>query len=232
MGKGKGRRRRQANYLAAHGNHAALPAPPTASDVAALPSKLRRIITLKSSTPHGKIHKTGKSIIKNPGGVHGKQPQKQKRRTQEDGSNVLTQGQLEDGRDVGPSEASEPKQKKKRKQEDELQALSEKFKATPIRRGLSEHKKKYLQEKKNKKKRVMYCDSNEKTLSLHKQEKISFGEIVEAPPKLSFPKKLTNVAEERLRQQAIATYREKKKWVSRPGSHQPPPLANEATMGS
>ncbi|MCO5547661.1 hypothetical protein L7F22_001112 [Adiantum nelumboides] len=229
MGKGKGRRRRQANYLAAHGCHATLPAPPTSSEDVALPSKLRRIITFKSASSHGHLSK-GKNHPRESRGAHGKQLKKQESRKQADDSTVRKMEDRGYGRDVCLGEASELKQKKKRKREDELQVLSEKFKATPIRKGLNERKKRYLKEKKDRKKRRVSFPINESNPSLHKQEKISFGETVKAPPKLSFPTKHSNAAEERLRQQAIATYRQKRKWFSRPGSHQPPPLTNETTM--
>ena len=49
MGKGKGRKRREANYRAAHGGHPSLPAPPTPADAMAIPSKLRHIMSLKAS---------------------------------------------------------------------------------------------------------------------------------------------------------------------------------------
>ncbi|KAI5075721.1 hypothetical protein GOP47_0009797 [Adiantum capillus-veneris] len=229
MGKGKGRRRRRANYLAAHDSHAILPAPPTVSDFVAVPSKLRRIITLKSASPYGHLSK-GRDHHPGTRRAKGKQAQKQRSTKQKNASNDRKQEETGNGRDICPSEASEPKQKKNRKWEDELQVLSEKFKATPVHKGLNERKKRYLQEKKNRKKRVTPSDINESNPSLHKQEKISFGEIVEAPPKLSFPTKHTTAAVERLRQQAIETYRERRKWLTRPGSHQPPPLANEAAM--
>lgn len=49
---GKGRRRREKNYLAAHGGPARLPPPPDLSRVDALPSKLRQLISF-TSTLHG-----------------------------------------------------------------------------------------------------------------------------------------------------------------------------------
>eukprot|EP00250_Pteridium_aquilinum_P019187 c24339_g3_i2 orf=709-1437(-) len=242
MGKGKGRRRRQQNYLAAHGGHVQLPTPPTASDVAAIPSKLRRIISLKASPPgHLSLDSSksqNKSIAKNLHGSKGttsKQHKNRKIEKQEDASKVekqeVTSSQMKDGEEIHTSKESVPKQKK-RKREDELQFLSEKFRATPIRKGLNDRKKKYLQDKKNKRKKSTHFNSMEANHTLHKQEKITFGDIVDAPPKLSFPKKQKTAAEERLRQQAIETYREKKKWFSRPGNHQPPPLTNDSILSS
>lgn len=46
---GKGRRRREKNYRAAHGGYSRLPPPPNPSQVDALPSKLRKIM---SFAPH------------------------------------------------------------------------------------------------------------------------------------------------------------------------------------
>ncbi|KAI6706674.1 hypothetical protein NL676_009636 [Syzygium grande] len=48
---GKGRRRREKNYRAAHGGRTALPPPPDPSQLDALPSKLRRLISFASSPP-------------------------------------------------------------------------------------------------------------------------------------------------------------------------------------
>lgn len=53
---GKGRRRREKNYKAAHGGYSRLPPPPKSSQVDALPSKLRKLISFTSalsSKPHG-----------------------------------------------------------------------------------------------------------------------------------------------------------------------------------
>lgn len=43
---GKGRRRREKNYLAAHGGNRRLPPPPDPSSVDAIPSKLRKLMSL------------------------------------------------------------------------------------------------------------------------------------------------------------------------------------------
>lgn len=235
MGNGKGRRRRQANYLAAHGGEHKLPAPPTATDAAAVPWKLRRIMTLKasSSSPHspsgsldlGKNRIRSKSETKAFKGIAEKQHRIMKSEKQQDTSlQARDAGEGHENTTVLPNESVTPK-RKKRKRDEDLQLLMEKFKATPIHKGLNDRKKKYLQEKKNKKKLGRF-NSVEPNPSLHQRERIGFGDIVHAPPRLSFPKKNKNISEERLRQQAVETYRQKKKWLSRPGSHQPPSLAN------
>lgn len=53
---GKGRRRREKNYRAAHGGPARLPPPPDPSQVEALPSKLRKIMSFTTDSPHGSFH--------------------------------------------------------------------------------------------------------------------------------------------------------------------------------
>ena len=46
---GKGQRRREKNYAAAHGGHSRLPPPPVLSQIDAVPSKLRKLMSLTSS---------------------------------------------------------------------------------------------------------------------------------------------------------------------------------------
>ena len=50
---GKGLRRRERNYRAAHGGYDRLPPPPNASQVDTLPSKLRKLMTFTSPRPQG-----------------------------------------------------------------------------------------------------------------------------------------------------------------------------------
>lgn len=51
---GKGRKRREKNYRAAHGGgYTRLPPPPDPSQVDALPSKLRKLISFTSSLSQG-----------------------------------------------------------------------------------------------------------------------------------------------------------------------------------
>lgn len=45
---GKGQRRREKNFVAAHGGHTRLPPAPKAGDLDALPSKLRKIMDFMS----------------------------------------------------------------------------------------------------------------------------------------------------------------------------------------
>ncbi|KAH7404937.1 hypothetical protein KP509_15G050300 [Ceratopteris richardii] len=236
MGKGKGRRRRKANYLAAHGDYGNLPPPPSASE--ALPSKLRRIMALKSNDSLGplntRIYKANggskiqqKNTTKICNAIQGmaeKKPSKEEIRKQ--GIAKDSEHKDTDGSKISLNATTELTQKK-RKWKEELDALSERFKVTPVRKGLSDRKKRYLQERKNKKRRHVQSNLDEQVPSLHEQEKINFGETVQAPPRLSVPKKKMSVAEQRLRLHAIEAYREKRKWSSRPGSHQPSLLEND-----
>ena len=45
----KGQKRREKNYAAAHGGHSRLPPPPVLSQIDAVPSKLRKLMSLTSS---------------------------------------------------------------------------------------------------------------------------------------------------------------------------------------
>ncbi|KAK3036327.1 hypothetical protein RJ639_031734 [Escallonia herrerae] len=49
---GKGRKRREKNFRAAHGGHNPLPPPPAASSLDAVPSKLRKLMAFSSTTHH------------------------------------------------------------------------------------------------------------------------------------------------------------------------------------
>ncbi|KAA8545339.1 hypothetical protein F0562_020123 [Nyssa sinensis] len=50
---GKGNRRREKNYRAAHGGHSRLPPPPVSSSLDAVPSKLRQIMAFANSSQPG-----------------------------------------------------------------------------------------------------------------------------------------------------------------------------------
>lgn len=50
---GKGKKRREKNYLAAHGGPARLPPPPDRSKQDDVPSKLRILMNYTSPSPHG-----------------------------------------------------------------------------------------------------------------------------------------------------------------------------------
>ncbi|KAL2607063.1 hypothetical protein AAZV13_09G222400 [Glycine max] len=110
------------------------------------------------------------------------------------------------------------KKKRKRKEVKDLRFEMEVDK-TSSQLKRKERKKKYFEAKKKKHKK-----SNEEKMDFPGQEKIKFGDIVQAPPKLAVPPKaFKNASQERLRLQAIEEYRSRKGWASRPGSHLPPP---------
>jgi len=56
---GKGKRRREKNYRAAHGGYSGLPPPPNPSQLDALPSKLRQIMSFSQ-------HQNGPSLSLSP----------------------------------------------------------------------------------------------------------------------------------------------------------------------
>ncbi|RWR82520.1 coiled-coil domain-containing protein 137 [Cinnamomum micranthum f. kanehirae] len=216
---GKGQRRREKNFLAAHGDYTRLPPAPKASDLDKLPSKLRRLMDFLSpskttSTKKLQVHlKTSKDakIGKCKEDVIGDQ-------TLEHGSN----------RDTNTNMDKKGKKKRKRKAVDDLRF--QKIDQGSTTTGLSkrERRKKFLEERRKKHKRGKTDDSQDFPM----REEIRFGEVVEAPPKIAaFPKaKKTTLgaSQERLRLQAVEAYRKRKGWVSRPGIHLPPIAADQS----
>ncbi|KAJ4957145.1 hypothetical protein NE237_013928 [Protea cynaroides] len=232
---GKGQRRRKKNYLAAHGGYTRLPPPPNPEELDVLPSKLRKIIELTSST----ISKPSaeKGSLKFSEGADRKK--KQKKPSLEDDLSINTpefQEGSQDKKVAAPKHKDnreevvhtdihdKRKAKRKRKQVHDLR-----FETTMQDLGIvgskkRDRKKKYLEERKNKLKKA----KTEKNLDFPGHEEIKFGEIVKAPPKLlAFPKGLKttqSASHERLRLQAVDAYRNRKGWVSRPGINIPPPV--------
>ncbi|CAA7391756.1 unnamed protein product [Spirodela intermedia] len=81
-------------------------------------------------------------------------------------------------------------------------------------------RKEYLKARKIKSKRARNSESSE----FPGRQEVKFGEVVDAPPKLSFPKGLKTALDastERRRLQAIEAYRSQKGWESRLGIHLP-----------
>ncbi|KAI4356835.1 hypothetical protein L6164_000822 [Bauhinia variegata] len=237
---GGGRRRREKNYRAAHGGYSALPPPPDPSQVDALPSKLRRIISFTSSPqsqPQGAAALT-KNIetrkkredghAQNDKGEVGKADVKQ----------GGTHGELEASRHTGSgneqfiqSNASK-KKKNKRKRKEVRDLRFEEVEKTSSELKRRERKKKYLEAKKKKQKKTKTEESLE-SLEFPGREQIKFGDIVEAPPKLAIIpkafKKAQDASQERLRLKAIEGYRSRKGWTSRPGSQLLPPVTSSTT---
>ncbi|KAI4354914.1 hypothetical protein L6164_003739 [Bauhinia variegata] len=228
---GKGRRRRENNYRAAHGGYSALPPPPDPSQVDALPSKLRRIIAF-SSSPQSQSQGTAaltKNIDKRKKreGGHVRNDKDEAETADVKGD---TEGQLEASQhtDSGSghfiqSNASE-KKKKKRNRKEVKDLRFEEVEKTSTQLKRRERKKNCWEAKKKKQKKT----KEEENLDFPGHEQIKFGDIVEAPPKLaSLPKAFKNAqdaSQERLRLKAIEAYRNRKGWTSRPGSHLLPPV--------
>ncbi|GMN43029.1 hypothetical protein TIFTF001_012229 [Ficus carica] len=226
---GKGRKRREKNYKAAHGGgYTRLPPPPDPSQVDALPSKLRKLISFTSSLSQGseKESKDLQKKRKNEDGVSQLSRPKDKitlESTIRDANLRMLQN-TNDGDDSAKSSTSEKrKRKRKRKQIEDLR-----FEAPMEKSGISskrrERKKKYLEAKKNKHKKA----KTEDKLDFPGREEVKFGDIVLAPPKLAtFTKALKNrqdASKERVRLQAIEEYRKRRGWTSRPGIHLPSPV--------
>ncbi|XP_059459248.1 uncharacterized protein LOC132188734 isoform X1 [Corylus avellana] len=226
---GKGRRRREKNYKAAHGGYSRLPPPPKSSQVDALPSKLRKLISFTSalsSKPHGSAAKddagdkkprpkdgldSGASGIKGGG----------------NDEHLRTPQYVDDSDDIVQSSTNEKRKRKRKSMKvDDLRFETlDNPDTNPKRR---ERKKKYLEARKKKHKK----DKMEADLDFPGHEKIKFGEVVEAPPKLlSVPKAFKNApdaSQERIRLRAIEAYRNRKGWASRPGIQLLPPVTSSS----
>ncbi|RVX01089.1 hypothetical protein CK203_022720 [Vitis vinifera] len=157
-----------------------------------------------------------------------------------DGDHFMTSQDMEDNDGTVPSSTHEKgKRKRKRKQVKDLRFEAELEKVA----GLGSKRRElfsvmicilanlisdgYLESRKKKHKKA----KTEENLDFPRHEKIKFGEVVEAPPKLvAVPKALKalktvqDASQERLRLQAVDAYRKRKGWVSRPGIHLPPPV--------
>lgn len=212
---GKGKRRRERNYKAAHGGFSRLPPPPNPSSVDALPSKLRQLISLTSGSG-GKVaadvEKRKKRVADKKEHLNGD--------SQEDGEEVVDEKEdMLSQEDNGANKKL--KTKRKRNQVTDLRFQEEVLGVGSKRR---ERKKKYLEERK---KRLKKGKTGE-NLEFPGQEKVKFGDIVQAPPKLvKIPKAFKtgqDASKERLRLKAVEAYRQRKGWDSRPGVHLPPPV--------
>lgn len=223
---GKGRRRREKNYLAAHGGPARLPPPPDPSQVDALPSKLRKLISFTSTLDGSdKIAKNGPDERRNSEGhADARKKHDGENESKRESIGIKNGGddemrRIESGDEILLNQKTD-KRKKKRKREEvkDLRFLALENSGTHSKR--KERKKKYVEAKKKRHKKA----KTEEDLDFPGCEKIKFGDVVEAPPKLvTVPKALkTDASKERLRLQAIEAYRNRKGWTSRPGLQLPP----------
>ncbi|KAJ4848488.1 hypothetical protein Tsubulata_003359 [Turnera subulata] len=226
---GKGRRRREKNYRAAHGgHHSVLPPPPKPSQVDALPSKLRHIMSFSSKPPNPTFDKDKRADRKRPREESIKGDESSDREHFVTSETVNLSGDTSPG-NVNEEEETKKKKKRKRSQVDDLRFVAELNKTRGSEKR-KERKKKYLEAKKKKHKKS--SSTGEDNLDFPGREKIKFGDVVQAPPKLtSVPKKHAHDAsQERLRLQAIEAYRKRRGWGSRPGLQLPSVMAPPPLM--
>ncbi|RWW21100.1 hypothetical protein BHE74_00014365 [Ensete ventricosum] len=187
---GKGQRRREKNYRAAHGGNTRLPPPPSVNEMEAIPSKLRKIMELKnlnssSAKPGGHsipfpLPQTSPMFLgpaPTPKGV-GKEKRKE--------GSAVEKGMMDkdiDDKDATttPSLGNERKRKRKKNAPKDLrfQELDQAAATTRKRK-----RKEYLEAKRKKNKKA----KTDGVVDFPGREEIKFGEVVEAPPKLSVPK--------------------------------------------
>ncbi|XP_020531355.1 transcription initiation factor TFIID subunit 3 isoform X2 [Amborella trichopoda] len=220
---GKGRRRREKNFKAAHGLlHTRLPPAPKPNDLEALPFKLRKLIELKNSaTIKGSFknsdiidQRTKKENLGDKQNVNKKRPcdsatiEPKEKGNSKDASPPSSLHDKGETRQDNEMDSKNSKRKKKRVVDHRFDATAKDLLMIGSKRR--ERRKKYLEEK------------NKKLI------KTKISEVVEAPPKLNFPKKLLvtktpqDVSRERIRLQTVESYRNRKGWSSRPGTHIPP----------
>ncbi|XP_006655747.1 uncharacterized ABC transporter ATP-binding protein C825.01 [Oryza brachyantha] len=235
---GKGQRRREKNYRAAHGGDSRLPPPPKQREVDALPSKLRRLIAIQEKQKGGAKASGGAVAGDSSGGAPGKQGEsdavknkarKDKKTKKQPLEPTADSKAAEVGDKYGATDdesASVDGNKRKRKRG---KAMDLRFKELDETVAVSkkQKRKKYLDERKKRRK----GDKTETLPEFPGREKVKFGEVVQAPPKLSFPKVKSplDATREMLRKEAIENYRNIKGWTSRPGL-QLPTLAENTSL--
>ncbi|KAF6139266.1 hypothetical protein GIB67_021476 [Kingdonia uniflora] len=218
---GKGQRRREKNFNAAHGGYSRLPPPPKSDEVDVLPSKLRRLLefTNSSSLNNNKASTTTptdkrKNNNRTGGG--------DKKLNQKDELGATLSEETRN--DIGGNARDETKDKKKKAKRKRKEISDLRFDAgkdegkgvVGVKRR--ERQKKYLEVKRNRNKKPKI----EEGITFQGHEEIKFGEVVQAPPKLLVvPKKVTkpvhDASRERLRVKTVEAYRNHKAWSSRPG---------------
>ncbi|KAF3582780.1 hypothetical protein HID58_058477 [Brassica napus] len=204
----KGEKRREKNYLAAHGGPARLPPPPDRSKQDLLPSKLR--------VPHDST----KQVVE-------KKENNSKARVDaaaKNGSDIKSEERNDDGyttsshqeNDVTLNNGDEKKKlKRKRNQVKDLR-FEQELAELDGRSKRKERKKKYWEAKKQKKSQGKKEDTLRENFPKH--EEIRFGDVVQAPPKLALVQKTrkTPMSASKERQR-LEAYRSRNGWTSRPG---------------
>ncbi|XP_062227931.1 uncharacterized protein LOC133926159 [Phragmites australis] len=225
---GKGQRRREKNYRAAHGGDSRLAPPPKQRELEAIPSKLRRLIAFQNKHNANASSGGGGAPGKQDDGAGKNKPAKDKKTKKQTLETTVDSKPAENKGEDGPAanenvNVEESKGKRKRKRG---KAMDLRFKELDEKASISkkQKRKKYLDEKKKKRK----SNKVEILPDFPGREKVKFGEVVEAPPKLSFPKVKSplDASREILRKEAIENYRNIKGWTSRPGLQLPTPDEN------
>ncbi|KAL2330433.1 hypothetical protein Fmac_018014 [Flemingia macrophylla] len=186
---GKGKRRREKNYRAAHGGYSGLPPPPKASQLDALPSKLRKIMSF-THQQNGAIgssknncnydgHAQNNAIAKDRGYVG--TVDVKLGNTNEELKAPLHLDKSEE--QIMESGAIDKKKKKRKRKEVKDLRFAIEVDKTKSQFKRKDRRKKYLESKKKHKK------PREEELDFPGHEKIKFGDIVQAPPKLTVPSK-------------------------------------------
>ncbi|CAF1873336.1 unnamed protein product [Brassica napus] len=222
---GKGKKRREKNYLASHGGPARLPPPPDRSKQDALPSKLRVLMNYTSPPPPQDstkpvVDKKEKKAKAGVDAVKSAKPGSEAKSVEERKSegNTTSSDHENDGDDITLNKGDDKKKKKRKRNEIKDLRFEQELAELDGRSKRKERKKKYWEAKKQKKK-----GKTEDTLreNFPKHEQIRFGDVVQAPPKLAVVPKARktpmSASKERLRLEAIEAYRSRNGWTSRPG---------------
>jgi hypothetical protein len=228
----------ETNYVPAYRGASELAPPPESKDIHAVPSKLRKIMQLKSlinegavARANGQAQQQGRrgSEKKSANGAKKSDSAKNVKHPGVKGTQEMSFGKYSES---NPEIADQPEEKKKssfaskwKKGEEELKRLTEKIdkrEKTGVRRAVSDRRKSFLNDKKKKRKgRIADADAD-LIPAMNQYEKVEFGDIVQAPPKLSFPRKAAEVKDknrvqgdqsvmwEKMRVQAIEAYRQRK----------------------
>ncbi|CAL5036470.1 unnamed protein product [Urochloa decumbens] len=222
---GKGLRRREKNYRAAHGGDSRLPPPPKQRELEAIPSKLRRLISFQNkqnanadaSSGAGGARAPGKQddgLAKNKLGKDKKTKKQTPENPAESKASEIKGGDGSVANENVNAEGRKGKRKRGKVMDLRFKELEENVSISKKQR-----RKQHLDEKKKKRK----GNKTETVPDFPGREKVKFGEVVEAPPKLSFPKvkNALDASREMLRKEAIENYRNIKGWTSRPGLQLP-----------
>ncbi|URE15502.1 hypothetical protein MUK42_11103 [Musa troglodytarum] len=230
---GKGQRRREKNYRSAHGGDTRLPPPPSVKEMEAIPSKLRKIMELKnlnssSAKPGPAPTPKGAGKDKRKEGSAGEKKVNTKEEPSSEFSSVTKEGiqgmKVKDIDDkdatTTPSLGNERKRKRKQNAPKDLHFQELDQAAATTRK---KKRKEYLEARRKKNKKA----KTDGVVDFPGHEEIKFGEVVEAPPKLSVPKKSLKTPHDafhkRIRLEAIEAYRNQRGWASRPGVQIPVP---------